>query len=173
MIVQAFRAHNPGFGDKSSAYFFNSFTTKTGKIKTLPETPGVIVWKKGHIGVYIGGGLVVEARGVKFGVVVSALSSQRWTNWGYLKDVEYLAEPEPKPEFKRLLKYKSKMMRGEDVKALQTLLTDAGQKPGAIDGIFGKKTLAAVKSFQRDKKLKVDGIAGPDTTGALGGVYIT
>ena len=35
------------------------------------------------------------------------------------------------------------------------------------DGIFGKKTLAAVKAFQRDNKLKADGITGPLTWNAL------
>ncbi len=171
MIVEAFRAVEPKFGDKTADYFYNSYCTERGNIKTLPELQGVVVWKKGHIGVYIGGGLVIEARGYKYGVVVSELSTQNWVNWGKLKDVLYTEQPKAKPIFNRLLKYNKNMMRGNDVQALQTLLTAAGQAPGAADGIFGKKTLSAVKSFQRAKKLTVDGIAGENTITALGGKW--
>ena len=37
-----------------------------------------------------------------------------------------------------------------------------------VDGGFGNKTLAAVKSFQRSKRLVVDGVVGPKTRKALG-----
>ena len=171
MIVEAFRAYTPDYGDRTANYFYNSCCSERGSIKTLPEIAGVIVWKSGHIGVYIGGGLVIEARGYKYGVVISQLSTQRWTNWGKLKDVAYTAIPKAQPTFTRELKYKSPMMRGDDVKALQALLTAAKESTGAIDGIFGKKTRQAVKSFQRGHKLKADGIAGEKTISALGGKW--
>ena len=53
--------------------------------------------------------------------------------------------------------------RGTAVKTLQTALKEQGYYSGKIDGIFGKGTLNAVKSFQRKNGLKVDGIAGPLT----------
>ena len=174
MIVEAFRAYKGNFGDRTADYFYNSYTSERGAIKTLPEIPGVVVWKSGHIGVYIGGGKVIEARGYQYGVVVSELSTQAWKNWGKLKEVAYAVEETAtaKPEFKRLLKYKSSYMRGDDVKALQELLTKVGQKPGAIDGVFGKNTRDAVKSYQRSKKLTADGIAGKNTITALGGKWL-
>ena len=52
---------------------------------------------------------------------------------------------------------------GEYVKLLQSILKDKGYECGAIDGKFGPKTLSAVRRFQEDKGLDVDGIVGPKT----------
>jgi hypothetical protein len=52
---------------------------------------------------------------------------------------------------------------------LQQQLAAAGFNPGPIDGIFGARTASAVRAFQSARGLKVDGIAGPQTMGALGG----
>ena len=40
-----------------------------GYLANIPERPGVLVWRDGHIGVYIGNKLVIESRGVDYGVV--------------------------------------------------------------------------------------------------------
>ncbi|MFM9264320.1 peptidoglycan-binding protein [Tychonema sp. BBK16] len=63
---------------------------------------------------------------------------------------------------KRILKHGSK---GEDVRKLQKLLNARGlcPEPIALDGIFGRTTLDAVKKFQRQAKLPVDGIVGGKT----------
>jgi peptidoglycan hydrolase-like protein with peptidoglycan-binding domain len=58
--------------------------------------------------------------------------------------------------------------RGDEVRRLQDLLNDQGFPPGPIDGIFGPRTVIAVMSFQETRGLRVDGIAGPETLGALG-----
>jgi len=58
--------------------------------------------------------------------------------------------------------------RGEEVKQIQTKLKRWGYYNGSVDGIYGSKTLAAVKSFQRKNGLTVDGIAGPKTLKAMG-----
>ena len=57
---------------------------------------------------------------------------------------------------------------GEEVRQIQTKLKTAGYYTGAVDGIFGAKTRDAVKAFQRDCGLTVDGIAGPKTLLYLG-----
>ncbi|MBQ9988931.1 MAG: peptidoglycan-binding protein [Clostridia bacterium] len=57
--------------------------------------------------------------------------------------------------------------KGEDVRAVQEGLTALGIDCGPIDGKFGKKTKAGVEAFQRQNALKVDGIVGPITDGAL------
>jgi peptidoglycan hydrolase-like protein with peptidoglycan-binding domain len=56
--------------------------------------------------------------------------------------------------------------KGDAVKTLQTKLNENGYKLTA-DGIFGKKTLDAVKSYQKANGLAVDGIAGPNTLAKL------
>ena len=57
--------------------------------------------------------------------------------------------------------------RGEEVKLLQEKLKDLGNYNGPIDGIFGGGSDAAVRAFQRKKKLVADGIVGPNTWKAL------
>jgi peptidoglycan hydrolase-like protein with peptidoglycan-binding domain len=52
---------------------------------------------------------------------------------------------------------------GLAVKQLQQALSDLGYHPGAADGQFGSKTEAAVKSFQADHDIAVDGIVGDIT----------
>ena len=52
------------------------------------------------------------------------------------------------------------------VKTLQYLLRARGHEV-TVDGIFGPKTDAAVRAFQQQKGLAVDGIVGPDTWSAL------
>ncbi len=56
--------------------------------------------------------------------------------------------------------------RGAGVKALQNLLAKAGYTV-AVDGIFGAKTLEAVKAYQAYHGLTVDGVVGPKTWSAL------
>ena len=58
--------------------------------------------------------------------------------------------------------------RGPAVLTLQNALKARSHDAGASDGIFGKKTEAAVKSFQAAAGLAVDGKAGPKTLGAMG-----
>ena len=56
---------------------------------------------------------------------------------------------------------------GTAVKTLQTVLNQLGFSVGIVDGVFGPKTLSAVKAFQKSRKLTVDGIVGPQTWSAL------
>lgn len=58
--------------------------------------------------------------------------------------------------------------RGPSVTDLQTRLRAQGFNPGAIDGIFGPNTKAAVMAFQKSKGLVQDGIVGVKTWTALG-----
>lgn len=57
--------------------------------------------------------------------------------------------------------------RGPEVSDLQRRLRELGYNPGPVDGIFGPRTEAAVRAFQRDSGLLVDGIVGPRTRANL------
>ncbi|HEX6863195.1 MAG TPA: peptidoglycan-binding domain-containing protein, partial [Thermoanaerobaculia bacterium] len=56
---------------------------------------------------------------------------------------------------------------GEEVVRIQERLRDLGLYTGAIDGRFGGGTESAVKAFQAQEDLEVDGIVGPETFEAL------
>ena len=57
--------------------------------------------------------------------------------------------------------------KGSSVSELQRALAQSGFDPGPVDGDFGPKTEAAVRRFQQEHGLAVDGIVGPLTRGAL------
>ncbi len=58
--------------------------------------------------------------------------------------------------------------RGNEVIQIQTKLKRWGYYNGSIDGVYGSKTVAAVKWFQAKNGLTQDGIAGPKTLAAMG-----
>lgn len=55
---------------------------------------------------------------------------------------------------------------GAEVKSLQSALNRAGASL-TVDGSYGAKTEQAVRNFQEDNGLKVDGVCGPATWGAI------
>lgn len=58
-------------------------------------------------------------------------------------------------------------MSATDIKAIQQALLDKGYDPGPVDGVWGRKTIAAVRAFQQAAGLEVDGIYGPQTAARL------
>ena len=59
-------------------------------------------------------------------------------------------------------------MKGEDVRLLQQRLLELGYSGvGTADGIFGPATETAVKKFQSEHSLTVDGAVGQNTWQAL------
>lgn len=160
-----------------------------GTIASLPDVPGVLLYYKNsngimtHTGVYIGNGYAVEARGAKYGVVKTAVKSRSWTHWAALPGVlngEVVQSPtvteETKEEPSQAVSGTSEVIamktikngsRGTQVKVLQWLLNQNGCDAGTVDGIFGSKTLAAVKAYQQKKGLTVDGICGKNTWNAI------
>lgn len=85
-------SYNPKY-DLSSYGLLNA-CTETGNINTLPEIPGLLLWKEGHVGLYIGNGKVIESRGTIYGVIYSKINENKWAKWGKLKDIDYTNEIE-------------------------------------------------------------------------------
>ena len=70
----------------------HSAATVKGSMDTMPDTPGLAVWKSGHIGVYIGNGEVIEAMGTKYGVVKTKLAGRGWSAWLQIPYISYITK---------------------------------------------------------------------------------
>lgn len=174
-----------GRPDKGAEGMFKASKVK-GKINTLPEIPGLLLYSPGHVGVYIGGGYAIEARGFNYGVVKTKVSQRSWTHWYQCPYIDYIttAPVDPLPskdenvtpppsehnaDTARLLQYRkgAKMLHGEDVLQVQNRLIKLGLDPGKADGIYGPITEKAVRKFQEAANLEIDGIVGPITRAKL------
>lgn len=144
-----------------------------GKIGTLPEVPGILLFSPGHVGIYIGDGYAIEARGFAYGVVKTKVKDRTWKEWAYLPEtlLHYdTADGDIVPMHKlgdRNLKLTSPYMRGDDVKEMQNALNALGYDCGTADGVFGKNTEKGVKAFQEASGIEVDGIFGKQSKKAL------
>jgi hypothetical protein len=120
---------------------------------------GEFLWLKGHCGVYIGNNRVVESS-PKWanGVQVTALTARNWLKHGKLPWVEYSVK-----EVKNVVNIELSVLRkgnkGEQVKTLQRLLNAFGANLD-VDGSFGGLTESALKNYQKNNSLQVDGICG-------------
>ena len=100
------RKYGQGIPDKSAnslGPWCKRKDAQAGDIDSIPDVPGIIVHKSGHVGVYVGKGEVVEARGFDYGVVKTKLKERPWEDWFYLPEavLNYgttTADPLPKPE---------------------------------------------------------------------------
>lgn len=76
---------------------YNTWCTgEKGLIGTMPDVPGIALFRdangtKEHIGLYIGGGMVIDARSSAKGVLICPLASHPsdWSHWAMLDDVDY------------------------------------------------------------------------------------
>lgn len=76
---------------------FKTYCTKTGLISDIPDIVGVAVFKSSsgsntnmsHIGIYVGNGMVIHAKGTAYGVIKEKLSNHPWTHWGELSYILY------------------------------------------------------------------------------------
>lgn len=147
-----------------------------GDIATMPDMLGALVFMDGHIGVYIGNGEVIEARGTSYGVVKTKLKDRAWKWWGYCPYITYQAElkptPTPAPSATKVsveLPVLKRGMKIAPVKTLQRLLLAFGYSMDGygVDGSYGGATERAVRKFQADKGLAVDGSVGKATWSKL------
>ena len=100
-----------GYMYHGSNTMWDRYCTAKGELKNGKRTdgkelkPGTAVFtynsktgKRGHVGLYVGNG-VVEAEGTQAGVTTSKITKSKWVEWGELRGVDYSGStPEPTPE---------------------------------------------------------------------------
>ena len=164
---------------------WNKYCTAKGELKKGKRDdgkdlkPGTAIFThntntdvRGHIGLYIGDGWVIEASGTINGVIKSRITISKWVEWGELKGVNYETGPADvitDPEENMTYGTIRKGDKGPVVKYAQQLLMKAGYdlpRFGA-DGQYGAETVSAVKDFQKANGLQQDGIIGPKTWAKL------
>lgn len=163
-----------GSSDVNANTAYQKATVK-GKISTIPEVRGLIVWKPGHVGVYLGNGRVAEARGFDFGTVITKLSDRPWTNWFQEVGISYEKQPTPAPGDGFDVKVKT-LKRNADGSAMvdpnvlvfQSMMNtlkirDDDGRELVEDSHYGKRSEQACKRFQKLRGLTVDGKCGPAT----------
>ena len=142
--------------DKSANAMYTACKTK-GEIATMPDVVGLLVFYEGHVGVYIGGGEVVECRSRRYGVVKTKLKDRPWTKWGYCPYITYEQQKTVSVELPIL----KKGDKSESVRVMQNLLLAAGyemksgDKVYGADGSFGGATKRALEKFQVEHQLPV------------------
>ncbi len=172
-----------GSQDVSAAGLFRQ-CSRYGSIGTMPDVPGVCVFRSdlGHVGVYIGGGKVIEAIGHAYGVVETDLHRRNWSLWGMPNWIDYDSEdtdedytPDEVPAVPQSIRptyyYDVRMpllkfgMIDQATLTARIMLAEKGFKADTSDvrGLMDEPTVAAVKEFQRSCRLLADGEIGGDT----------
>lgn len=121
---------------------------------------------KHHVGYAVSETHAIESKNHDVGVVLTKIADR---GWNYAARPDWYEDVEPdKYVLTRELRLTDPYMRGEDVRKVQERLNELGYNCGSADGIFGNKTSIAVKNFQSDNGLTVDGIVGRNTAEKLG-----
>lgn len=145
----------------------NSNWSKKGNVGDIPNMVCCVFIKSGekmnHTGLYVGNGLVIHCSGE---VKKEKLSTGKWTHYAIPKGIEGdVPVPTPGEDMPTL----RKGAKGEYVTMMQTKLIQQGYSldPYGADGSFGNTTLKAVKQYQADHGLAVDGVVGKRTWESL------
>lgn len=160
----ALKSGSNGCPDKNANGMFSYAKSRgmpNGDMKTLPDLPGIALWKDGHVGYTVGDGYLVEWRSFAYGCVKTKISQRNFKNWYYLPFIDYGNE-------QNIIRGLKKGMTGADVREMQKKLMEAGYalpKYGA-DGDFGGETEEALKQFQLANGINPDGVLD-DTTRKL------
>lgn len=173
------KARSHGVPDTNANGMIQQCYDVTTDFTTIEVGEGL--WMDGHWGLYVGNGRAVECTGrwdncVQITAVhnigkISGLNGRFWTKHGKLPWVKYSGvadtiEPEVIELGSRVIR---KGTQGTDVKELQEDLMRLGYSlpQYGADGECGKETVNAIKIFQEDHNLEVDGEFGKESYKAL------
>lgn len=176
--------------------------SKTGNIKSIPSTPGTLVFiGTSHVGIYDGSGGVYEARGHAYGVVYTKLNDRPWDKWGLLSWITYKTavsttvfqmtvkewQKAAIADGYKFPKHGADGIWGAECEAVakkancyertiyknKNLTKLIQQFVGVtVDGKFGPATRAAVKKYQGANGLVADGVVGTKTYKKMLGILI-
>ena len=148
-----------------------------GTIDTMPKDTLVCLFvQKGQTMEHTGFGLNNETVECSSGVQHFSPRKKKWTHWGVPVCTEKTAQAPEKTDqhdgFPENTGWRPTIRRGSKgdvVTECQTMLVKLGYDigPCGIDGDFGRATMAAVKEFQRDHQLTIDGVVGVMTWDAM------
>lgn len=166
-LIKAYRYEGTGKTydvDIDTTTNYSAAKTK-GTIDTLPEIPGILVYMPGHVGVYVGGGVVIESAGTYYGVRQStkerSYTGQKWTHWYECPGIEYSKDTErpdenkpdidekpvnPTPSNKKIdVEYRVRGKRGKWYPAVKNMEDYAGVVGDAITDVAIKVSAGSVK----------------------------
>ncbi len=147
----------------------------------VPDIPGLGLWQPGHVGVYVGGGMAVDARDEISNVCYQSVSTKSWVMWFKVAGVSYGTDTgvtnddqsdknadsektvESKPEEKSVDTTLRLGSTGKDVNRLQERLKELGYFEDDTTEYFGYVTKGALEDFQRTAGLSVTGVYDEDT----------
>lgn len=153
-LIEWFVREKSGAAYDTTADGAFSAAQEKGTIESIPEQPGICVRYKGHVGVYIGGGYVVEARGFDYGTCITKLSARPWTHWYRHPKIQYSGVTLPAPSPAKVKKTSGRYA----IVWLQLALNrqiSAGEIPVApltVDRVYGRKTAVAVAEYWKRKR---------------------
>jgi len=143
-----------------------------GELNKIPFNKLCLVYRwdeskkrMGHVGIYLGDGTVVHAKGHDYGVVHQQLSSNDFTHYGIpdgLYDEPYIPPTLQRGDNNQFVQKMQELL----IKHGYTLPESKSAKNGA-DGIFGPITESVLIKFQKDHNLEPDGVCGLRTWEAL------
>lgn len=111
--------------DKSAAGMYAASSVK-GKIGTFDNVPGRLIYKGptaariNHVGIYIGGGMLIEAKGHAYGVVMGPFKASEWQFWSQCPFIQADTEkPATGAETQEYKAGKTMVMNGIDISDVQ------------------------------------------------------
>ena len=157
-----------------SAQLYQTASTRTRINKNdLSNIPvGAVLWKEGHVGVYVGNGYLVEEMGIDYGCVKTKVKDRTFTHYLTFSYMSYstkkttTATAKTKNPYTKPTKTVKFGDSGKSVKWVQYELIEAGYNIN-VDGVFGTNTRNAVKKFQKSCKITVGGIVGTKSIAKL------
>ena len=168
-------------GSYGGGYEHNGYGTPYGKAQPYNKVPKEVeVQEKLKILGYYPGGIsgvyddatknAVKEFQYENGLSVTGAVDEQTMAQIYAKADAALGEM-PMSEMTKAKPMLHKGDKGAAVSELQVELNQLGYNAGAVDGVYGPKTEAAVKKFQADNGLVVDAVVGPKTWSVLDYLY--